>query len=201
QNILVTYDGTTKIVDFGIAKAASQETHTATGVIKGKYTYMSPEQAQGEEIDHRSDQFALGVVFWELLTMRRLFKRPTEIATMNAIIDCEVPRPSLFAPDLPEHLEHVVLQCLQKDPDNRFDSCEDLALELEDFLAESSVVHSPARVGHYMRDLFAEEIADEADLGTGQLDGESFSNMSEPFAPIDGSPARSGTKVERSRSR
>lgn len=165
QNILVTYDGATKIVDFGIAKAASQDTNTATGIIKGKYTYMSPEQAQGQVIDPRSDQYALGIVFWELLTMRRLFKRENEIMTLNAIVDGDVPSPRVYRPDLPEHLEHIVLQCLAKEPEDRFDSCEDLMLELEEFLADEGLVHSPARLGQYMRGLFAESIAQEAAQG------------------------------------
>jgi eukaryotic-like serine/threonine-protein kinase len=201
QNIIVSYDGSTKIVDFGIAKAASQDAHTATGVIKGKYTYMSPEQAQGEIIDHRSDQFALGIVFWELLTMRRLFKRPSEIATLNAIIDCHVPSPRSFAPKLPEHLEHIVMQCLARDPNDRFNTCEELVLELEDFLAAQGLVHSSARVGPWMRTLFADELDDEADLGVGQLDGESFASSALPKIEATSGGQRVGTKVERSKGR
>jgi serine/threonine protein kinase len=175
QNVLVTYDGATKIVDFGIAKAATQDSKTATGVIKGKYTYMSPEQAQGENIDHRSDQFALGIVFWELLTMRRLFKRAGEIQTLNAIIECDVPKPSTFVPDIPQHLEHVVLQMLQPNADDRFDTCQDVALELEEVCAEASIVHSPARLGKYMRESFHDEVEHESELTEGTLDGDSFS--------------------------
>jgi serine/threonine-protein kinase len=200
QNVLVTYDGATKIVDFGIAKAATQDTNTATGVIKGKYTYMSPEQAMGEDIDHRSDQFALGVVFWELLTMRRLFKRGGEMATLNAIIEGDIPPPTKFV-DIPEHLEHIVLQALQRDPDKRFDSCQDMMMELEDFLAQEGLVHSPARLGKYMRDIFAEAIAEEADLGIGQLDGESFSVNSLPGDMMTTPGRKSGAERSRSRSR
>ncbi|MFZ9888620.1 MAG: protein kinase domain-containing protein [Myxococcota bacterium] len=198
QNILVTYEGATKIVDFGIAKAASQESLTETGVIKGKCTYMSPEQAEGADIDHRSDQFALGVVMWELLTMRRLFKRPSEVATLNAIIECDIPRPSRFLPELPRHLDDIVMQCLRKDPGRRFDSCGDLGLELEEFLAGSGIIHSPARVGHFMREYFADDLAHVGDLGKVHLDAESLASLQPGYRPT--TPPSEGTRVERARS-
>ncbi len=116
QNIIVTFEGGTKIVDFGIAKAAGQSTQTSAGVLKGKYTYMSPEQAQGEIVDARTDQFALGIVLWELLTMRRLFKRDTEGQTLEAIIDGAVPRPKRFRDDCPPGIEDVVTARLWRSP-------------------------------------------------------------------------------------
>jgi serine/threonine protein kinase len=90
QNIIVSFSGNVKLVDFGIAKAATKIAHTRAGVLKGKYTYMSPEQAEGQVVDARTDQFALGIVLWELLTMRRLFKRESETLTLEAIIDGHV---------------------------------------------------------------------------------------------------------------
>lgn len=171
QNILVTFEGSTKIVDFGIAKAAGQSTHTSTGVLKGKYTYMSPEQAQGEVVDARTDQFALGIVLWELLTMRRLFKRDTEGQTLEAIIDGNVPRPRRFREDCPSAVEDVVMTALARDKSKRFRDCEALAMALEDALAASGVVHSQARLAQYMRRLFADQLAEEAAIGVVQQDG------------------------------
>ena len=171
QNIIVTFEGSTKIVDFGIAKAAGQNTHTSAGVLKGKYTYMSPEQAQGEVVDARTDQFALGIVLWELLTMRRLFKRDTEGLTLEAIIDGVIPRPRRFREDCPAAIEDVVMTALQKDRSRRFRDCEALAFALEDALAKDAIVHSQSRLAQYMRRLFADQMAEEASLGVVQPDG------------------------------
>ena len=171
QNIIVTFEGSTKIVDFGIAKAAGQNTHTSAGVLKGKYTYMSPEQAQGEVVDARTDQFALGIVLWELLTMRRLFKRDTEGLTLEAIIDGAIPRPRRFREDCPAAIEDVVMTALQKDRSRRFRDCEALAFALEDALAKEAIVHSQSRLAQYMRRLFADQLAEEASLGVVQPDG------------------------------
>jgi serine/threonine protein kinase len=171
QNILVTFEGSTKIVDFGIAKAVGQSSHTSTGVLKGKYTYMSPEQAEGQVVDARTDQYALGIVFWELLTMRRLFKRDTETATLEAIVDGNVPRPRRFREDCPAALEDVVMMALARDKHRRFRDCEELALALEDALAKESIVHSPSRLSQYMRRLFADQLAEEAALGVVAPDG------------------------------
>ncbi|MBI1947403.1 MAG: protein kinase [Deltaproteobacteria bacterium] len=180
QNMIVTYDGITKIVDFGIAKAATQTTHTSTGVLKGKYTYMSPEQAAGEQVDPRTDQFALGIVLWELLTMRRLFKRETEMATLEAIMGGQIPRPSRFREDLPKAIDDVVMKALHIHRDKRFRDCEELALALEDALAKLSVVHSAARLSQYMRRLFADTLAEEATLGLVNPDGSLSKNLT-PF--------------------
>ena len=180
QNILVTYEGATKIVDFGIAKAATQTTHTSAGVLKGKYTYMSPEQAAGDVVDARTDQFALGIVLWELLTMRRLFKHDTEMATLEAIMGGAVPRPSRFREDLPKPIDDVVMKALQPNRDKRYRDCEELALALEDALAELSIVHSQARLAQYMRRLFADTLAEEATLGLVNPDGSLSKNLT-PF--------------------
>ncbi len=180
QNMIVTYDGVTKIVDFGIAKAATQTTHTSTGVLKGKYTYMSPEQAAGEVVDARTDQFALGIVLWELLTMRRLFKRETEMATLEAIMGGQIPRPSRFREDLPKAIDDVVMKALHINRDKRFRDCQELALALEDALAKIAVPHSAARLAQYMRRLFADTLAEEATLGLVNPDGSLSKNLT-PF--------------------
>ena len=177
QNILVTYDGATKIVDFGIAKAATQDAATATGIIKGKYTYMSPEQATGEPIDPRSDQYALGIVFWEMLTMRRLFKRDSVSKTLQAIMDGDIPSPRVYAPDLPIALEQIVMRALSSNAQERFANCQDFVLALEDFLAREGIAHSPARLSQYLRELFADNLEAEAAQGIDLVDegvGEAF---------------------------
>jgi serine/threonine-protein kinase len=167
-------------VDFGIAKAATQSTHTSVGVLKGKYTYMSPEQAQGDLVDARTDQFALGIVLWELLTMRRLFKRETEVLTLEAIINGQIPRVSRFREDIPKSIDDIVAKALSKDRNARFASCEQLALSLEDALSAEGVVHSQSRLSQYMRRLFADTLAEEATLGLVNPDGSLSRNLT-PF--------------------
>ena len=114
HNIMVRGDGVTKVVDFGIAKAANKSTRTQTGVLKGKLHYMAPEQARGGDVDGRSDQFALGVCLWELLTGQRLFKADNEIQTINKVLACEVTPPSSVAPNIPTELEAITLRMLKK---------------------------------------------------------------------------------------
>ena len=97
QNVLVGFDGSVKLIDFGVAKAAGRAQHTATGILKGKFPYMSPEQADGLDLDARSDVFALGIVLWEQLTGRRLFKGDNDLATQRLVKACQVPPPSQVA--------------------------------------------------------------------------------------------------------
>jgi len=134
HNIMVRGDGVTKVVDFGIAKAANKSTRTQTGVLKGKLHYMAPEQASGGEVDGRSDQFALGVCLWELLTGERLFKGDNEIQTINKVLACEVVPPSTVVPDLPTELEAITLRMLKKDPAERFPRCGDVAKSLKHYI-------------------------------------------------------------------
>ena len=108
HNLIVTFEGTSKVVDFGIAKAESQTQQTASGVLKGKYSYMSPEQAAGKPLTALSDQYALGIVAWETLLMKRLFRRDNEIMTLHAILQNEVPKISSVRPDFPKELETII---------------------------------------------------------------------------------------------
>jgi serine/threonine protein kinase len=163
QNILVGFDGAVKIIDFGVAKAAGSGHQTATGVLKGKYPYMSPEQAGGQHIDGRSDQFALGVVMWEMLTGRRLFKGETDMMTLRLVKDCQVPPPSQLNPKLPPGIDEVVLRALAPTPDKRYPDCGALRLALEDYIIQLRMAASTAHLSAYLRELYAERIATEAD--------------------------------------
>ncbi|KFE67954.1 serine/threonine protein kinase [Hyalangium minutum] len=163
QNILVGFDGAVKIIDFGVAKAAGSGHHTATGVLKGKYPYMSPEQASGQAIDGRSDQFALGVVMWELLTGRRLFKGESDMMTLRLVKDCQVPKPSQINPKLPPGLDEVVLRALATTPDKRYPDCGALRLALEDYIIQLRLPASTAHLSAFLRELYADRIAAESD--------------------------------------
>lgn len=172
QNILVTYEGGVKIVDFGIAKAATKVSQTRAGVLKGKYSYMSPEQAVGEAIDHRTDIFALGIILYETTTGTRLFKRHNELATLQAIIKGEVTPPSEALRGYPPELERILLKALARDAKDRYLDAQDFADALIAFLKASGLYTGPEATSTFMRDLFAERLAEEEALGGPALPGE-----------------------------
>lgn len=159
SNILVTYEGAVKIVDFGIAKAESHTSKTRAGKLKGKFSYVSPEQIQGEVIDGRSDVFGLGIVLHEILTGRRLFKRNNELTILNDILTAEVLPPSSTRPEIPRELDEIVLRALEKDRKKRFASAQEMQLALEKFLAGRTEPSGSIHMAEYMMKLFAEEHA------------------------------------------
>ncbi len=163
QNVLIGFDGSVKLIDFGVAKAAGRSQHTATGILKGKFPYMSPEQAQGEELDCRSDVFALGIVLWEQLTGRRLFKGENDLATQRLVRACQVPAPSSVEPSVPEGLDPITLKALSKEPSERYQDAAELRNALEDFALHNAIPTSSSSLAAFMQDLYAERIAKEAD--------------------------------------
>ena len=165
QNILLTFEGRVKVVDFGIAKAADQATVTRSGVLKGKYSYMSPEQAAGQKVDCRSDIFALGVVLYELLTCNRLFKRPSDMATLQAVGECDIPPPSQVNPRVPKDLDALVMKALTRRPEDRYAEAVQLQRALEEWLVGHPVPSSSAHVAEFMKNLYAARLAEEARLG------------------------------------
>lgn len=120
QNVIVGFDGTVKLLDFGIAKAAAQLSRTRAGVLKGKYAYMSPEQVDFKELDQRADVFSAGIVLWEMLTMRRLFYRNGEYETVKAVMACEVPFPRALRKDIPWPLSWIAYRALRRSPRWRY---------------------------------------------------------------------------------
>jgi serine/threonine protein kinase/predicted ATPase len=163
QNVLVTYEGATKVLDFGIASASHRTTHTDAGVVKGKYAYMSPEQFDGGALDARSDLFSLGVVLWELVTLQRLFWKPSDAETLRAVMECKVPRPSKVA-ECPPELEELILHALQRNPSKRFGSCGDFADALDLMLENMRLPHTPSRVGAWLRGIFPEHTLDPTEI-------------------------------------
>ncbi len=120
QNALVGFDGSVKLLDFGLAKAAAQISRTRAGVLKGKYAYMAPEQVNFKNVDQRADIFSAGVVLWEMLTQRRLFYRASDYDTVKAVMACQVPFPRAVRPDLPWGLSWVAYRALRKAPRWRY---------------------------------------------------------------------------------
>ncbi len=133
QNIIISTTGEVKLVDFGIAKAASKASHTQTGALKGKLLYMSPEQAWGKTIDLRADIFALGVVMWEMLTGRKLFYGDSEMSILEKVREAVVESPRSIREDIPEELERIVLKALEKDPSKRYRDCQAMQADIERF--------------------------------------------------------------------
>ncbi len=161
QNIMISYEGAVKIVDFGIAKAESKLSKTQAGVLKGKFGYMSPEQALGGNIDHRTDIFSLGIVLFEILTGRRLFLGDSDFETLEMIKKAEVPPPSKFREEIPEVVDKIVLKALEKEPDMRFASAKDMQVELTKFFYQTYSEFTYSDIASFMKDLFKEEIKEE----------------------------------------
>lgn len=158
QNIMVSYDGIVKLLDFGIAKATSHSTHTEAGVIKGKFAYMSPQQCVGEPIDARADIFALGVCLFEALTGKNPFRRKTEFDTMTRIVGDPTPSIRARRAEIPEEVEQIVETALMKQPERRYQSAGDMQLALESVLPKLGVLVNASRVGEYVARLFGDEV-------------------------------------------
>lgn len=153
-NIIVSYDGAVKVVDFGIVKAATRSTHTQSGVLKGKLAYMSPEQCRSAPLDRRTDVFALGVLLYELTTTHRLFAADSDYETMNKIVTGEVPPPRGYRADYPDALAAIVMRCLTVDVAARYPTADALVEDLLAFAQQASLAPTNAGLARYMRELF-----------------------------------------------
>ncbi|MEM1032904.1 MAG: protein kinase [Myxococcota bacterium] len=159
HNLFVTYDGYTKVVDFGIAKVVDRLASTRAGTLKGKLAYMSPEQVRGQDVDRRTDVFALGVVLWELTTGRRLFRRDTDLDTLEQVQACVVPLPSTIAADFPPELEEVVMRALSQRREDRFQTAREFSRALQRFLMKQGIFVGPEDVGDFVQGLFTDRVA------------------------------------------
>ncbi len=171
HNILLSRAGEVKVTDFGIARAAERATHTSTGIVKGKVAYMAPEQAQGFDFDHRLDQFALGVVLWEMLCGTRLFTGDNDAQILKKVLDCNVPTPSTLRPEVPSSLDEIVLRALSGNPDDRFADMRQMELALSRFLfsgavdaAATDVRNVFVRIMDKQPELRRTQIADHSDM-------------------------------------
>jgi serine/threonine-protein kinase len=161
QNILISYQGAVKVVDFGVAKARGNLHTTTVGTVKGKLAYMSPEQVQSKPLDRRADVFALGIVLYEITTYRRLFKTDTAQGTMVRVVKGEITPPSLIREDYPEELEAIVMRALERDPGRRYQTAEELQAALETYINASGQLVLASALGKLMRRTFGDRIAEK----------------------------------------
>jgi serine/threonine protein kinase len=164
QNLILAYEVLVKVLDFGIAKADHRQSQTRTGLVKGKFSYMSPEQCQGHSLDRRNDVFALGIVLFELCTARRLFKRGSTYQTYTAITNADVPPPRTLNPKIPAEVEAVILRALAKKRDDRFASADAMQDALEDAMRKTSLRGSATDLAKFMNETFAAEEAEQRRL-------------------------------------
>jgi eukaryotic-like serine/threonine-protein kinase len=161
QNVLVGVDGVSRITDFGIAFASARSTVTQEGRVKGKFAYIAPEQMKSQHATRRMDIFSAGAVLWEALTGRGLFRRQDDAATVDALLNGPIPRPSRYAPHLPPDLDAVVLKALQRNANDRYETAADFAEALDALKLE----HATARaVATHVETHFADKLAERRKL-------------------------------------
>ncbi|RMG12037.1 MAG: serine/threonine protein kinase [Deltaproteobacteria bacterium] len=161
ENIFVSFDGTVKILDFGIAKAANQIEQTRAGEIKGKISYMSPEQVVGKQLDARSDIFSLGVVLYEWITGFKLFTGDSEVAILKSISEGKIYAPSYFKADVPEAVERILMKALEKDREKRYQSAWEMQYDIDQFLSEYEFTPSNIHLSNFLKQLFEDELEEE----------------------------------------
>jgi serine/threonine protein kinase len=158
QNVLVSYEGEVKVIDFGIAKATSRNSRTMAGVLKGKFGYMSPEQVRGLPLDRRSDIFALGTMLYECLTGDRLFQGETDFSTLEKVRNVDIRPPREINPNIPQAVEAVILKALAKDVEERYQWCSEMLADLQAFLMSQDVVFTAKSLSSWLKEVFSTEI-------------------------------------------
>ncbi|MBN2801466.1 MAG: protein kinase [Deltaproteobacteria bacterium] len=158
QNILVSFDGQVKVIDFGIAKAAGKAGKTQAGILKGKFGYMSPEQVRGMPLDRRSDIFAVGIVLWELLTGERLFIGESDFSTLEKVRNVDIVPPSTFNKRIPADLEKIILKTLSKEVADRYQSAMDLHDDLQSWMYTSGSFFSRKDLAAFQAEVFRDDI-------------------------------------------
>lgn len=179
QNIMISFEGSVKIVDFGIANWKDKLEQTKSGVIKGKFGYMSPEQAVGQGVTHCTDIFSTGIILWELLTGKRLFAAESDFATLKLIQDCVIPKPSSINPKVNPDLEKIILKALSKQVSHRYQTAGAMQRHLQEYLNKYYPSFGGKELGNVMQRLFKEEIEND------QKRNELLARQSVPFSQGD----------------
>ncbi|TNE84538.1 MAG: PEGA domain-containing protein [Deltaproteobacteria bacterium] len=187
SNILLSYEGEVKVADFGIAKAEKNAYETGAGVLKGKFEYMSPEQAYGKDLDGRSDVFCMGIILWEMLTGRRLFKTKSETETLEKVRAADVAPPETLNSRVPKDLSRIVMKALTGPLDQRYQSAGEMREELARFLYPATPDQTREGFRDFMQELFSGEIAEERQrLEDGSVIAEELHKNAPPIAEWDG---------------
>jgi serine/threonine protein kinase len=158
HNIMLTYDGSVKVIDFGIAKSNASSEATQAGTIKGKLSYLAPEYLEGLELDCRYDQFAVGITLWEMLCSRKMFTAANDLAVLKQIQACKIAPPSSINPNVPKELDEIVMKALSKDRSERFDNLDKMNRALVKFLYSKYPDFNPSDLSYFAQQLFKDEI-------------------------------------------
>lgn len=169
QNVFVTYDGQVKVLDFGIAKASSSSTNTATGVVKGKIAYMAPEQMVAEGVDRRADVYSVGCMLWALATGRKLWKDTSDVQILRAVLHGEVAPPRSVNPECDEELDRIVMKALAAHREHRYQSALELQDDLERYCDARAIPTRQKQIGEYVAGLFSNTRAELKALVERQL--------------------------------
>ena len=186
-NILLSYEGEVKIADFGIAKAASKDAATKTGHIKGKASYLAPEQLLSKQLDARCDVFAMGAVLWEMLAGHKLFSGENELEIIAKVSRIKIEPPSSVNTTLPRELDGVVMKALQRNLRNRFQNAGELYRALMAVIRHFGIDVTSTEVGSYIKNVFTDEL---------QAELEAERELSKSFANLDLEAVRKGAEQE-----
>jgi serine/threonine-protein kinase len=190
QNIVVSFGGMVKLVDFGIAKAASRRDIDHGQFLVGKLAYMAPEQYEGGDVDARTDVFALGIVLWEVVTGRRLFGQYEPEDMITVITQTDATSPIEFNNDIPLDLDGIILKALARDPAKRFQSAYEMYTELEDCMRHEGVLTNTLQIGSWMQKMFAHKLEsvrriEQAQAAGVGLESFLFDDLFEGSSPLD----------------
>lgn len=200
ENIFVSFDGTVKLLDFGIAKAANQVEQTRSGELKGKLSYMSPEQCYGKPLDCRSDIFSVGVVLYEWLTGFKLFTGESEVAVMRSITDGKIYAPSYFKADIPEPVEAILMKALEKDRERRYQTAGEMRAAIDAFLNTYEFTPSPQHLSNFLRQLFHDELNEEQGRLKQTTSSDQVLALEDEVTPMSSNPVKDGPSLKEGRS-
>lgn len=200
-NILLSKNGEIKLVDFGLAKANSQIESTDPGVVKGKFSYLSPEAASGLEVDHRADVFAVGIILWEMFTSRRLFVGETDYQTVELVRQARVPSVAALNAEIEPELEGVVRKALAKEADDRYQNAADLADALAQYLFSRRMKVTARDIAGLVKDTQVEMMRKRStEPKESLIDGLILDEMQKMTSLVDGNEQTSGSGAEGSMS-
>ena len=197
HNIMLSYDGTVKVIDFGIAKENDKTEATQVGTIKGKLSYLGPEYLEGNDLDHRYDQFAVGITLWEMLCNRKLFTGENDLSILKKIQLCKIPPPSSINPKVPKELDEIVLKALSKNRNKRFENMDKLNRSLIKFINTTYPNFNNTDLAYFAQKIFKNEIKEDREklFQFGKIDIRSY--IKDQFKKDKGQSYRNDNEIKR----